>query len=1079
MRNPQVKIMKFKLNSYAFLMAILVCMGGAISNAQAVLYPDMPVNAPTVGFDSFDISDWVSTNKPTSGVPEVSEWTRQNDPGDTMALSAEGIDGDVVSFDFYGEGMDGKGILTNGLIQRIDGRLAAVTLPDTLPENNFYLMWVQNEYGYGEPVGINKTDAWWCGPYYSSTGSVLSVFGENLDLGDGLSQLYIEGYGWVTNNGTYNPYKVDFTVPDALTNGIYTAYAHNGHGGKYGWSEQSVSFKVQASLESYFSEDTNTWFNVKDSSTWMGYTGSETGAVGDGVTDDTDALLACMDAAEQNGGITIYFPTGTYITKSSLYPSWPYIRIKGEGMDASRILAKDTWGGGSVLSTREYSIVEDIEINKGDIAATVYGVPGGGLREQVKCKNVRFSMLDTNSASPVVDNTANGVIPAYVDHVQFSGCKFILGAGVFGDDSHQLFFNDCDFYGVGDINGMMPFAGDEFSLNNCTAQPYDVMDSSTGLGWSKGRWIHGGGSIHNAYIGGNVTTNMAPRYATPFFREEPISISELTWDNPAETDEYDKASQTFTFTSLPEQQTSNTKVGIGPAGSERGDVDYFTPVWNTNDSTITINDYSLRLQEPDASNSEGLELIAWDGVDQNSGEQFLWENQFVYFKGYPSIVVSSNEIYFSDSSMADRELANGTFAICSGKGMGQSSKITSDSTIKGTVRLVTPLRVLPDSTSLCKIGSFLHRVVLYNNDLSGTEDTGKTSRNTATAGFSCYGGGSSSIVDGNTIRNVEEGILHWAITGPEGASSDIMEVSLFNVVKDTVIDGCQAGIVNIVSDYGHDIDAEPSFYGHIFRRNHIKNSSRCAFSDEIVTTQRKSLCVYDSNSTVSNVVSFLKVYGTDANIFDQVLIGNTFEQDRGTGLTLSQSESYVLRGNTWTGFDANYAGNFSEGILEVPVRLVELKSGVGNIEIWNSGTAKLEWSATTTSTWLTLTKSSGSIEDENSTDLLSFTMRTEPAVESQAVITVTAGEQSSVITLVYKGAGVMAVRSQTWPILFDSGGRALRAELYDVATEQTSYVYGLEVSKELQQPNPDREVKIRLQVQDGDQWINVENQGYK
>ena len=35
------------------------------------------------------------------------------------------------------------------------------------------------------------------------------------------------------------------------------------------------------------------------------------GAVGDGVTDDTDAMQDAMDAVSSSGGGKIYFPTGT------------------------------------------------------------------------------------------------------------------------------------------------------------------------------------------------------------------------------------------------------------------------------------------------------------------------------------------------------------------------------------------------------------------------------------------------------------------------------------------------------------------------------------------------------------------------------------------------------------------------------------------------------------------------------------------------------------------------------------------------------------------------------------------------
>src|SRR5690606_35962902 len=46
----------------------------------------------------------------------------------------------------------------------------------------------------------------------------------------------------------------------------------------------------------------------------------EYGAVGDGVTDDTEVFNAALDDVERNGGGTIYFPPGTYPVGNSARP---------------------------------------------------------------------------------------------------------------------------------------------------------------------------------------------------------------------------------------------------------------------------------------------------------------------------------------------------------------------------------------------------------------------------------------------------------------------------------------------------------------------------------------------------------------------------------------------------------------------------------------------------------------------------------------------------------------------------------------------------------------------------------------
>ena len=54
------------------------------------------------------------------------------------------------------------------------------------------------------------------------------------------------------------------------------------------------------------------------------------GATGDGVTDDTTAIQACIDAVELAGGGTVFFPNGTYIVTSTLVVDEPGMKLVGE-----------------------------------------------------------------------------------------------------------------------------------------------------------------------------------------------------------------------------------------------------------------------------------------------------------------------------------------------------------------------------------------------------------------------------------------------------------------------------------------------------------------------------------------------------------------------------------------------------------------------------------------------------------------------------------------------------------------------------------------------------------------------------
>ena len=87
------------------------------------------------------------------------------------------------------------------------------------------------------------------------------------------------------------------------------------------------------------------------------------GAVGDGMTDDTSAIQACLDTLQPRYGLgnyTIHFPAGDYVTTDMLTFGAYSVNIVGSGKRATRI--RNTVSGKVVLRADgvQYSSLQDL-----------------------------------------------------------------------------------------------------------------------------------------------------------------------------------------------------------------------------------------------------------------------------------------------------------------------------------------------------------------------------------------------------------------------------------------------------------------------------------------------------------------------------------------------------------------------------------------------------------------------------------------------------------------------------------------------------------------------------------------------
>lgn len=118
-------------------------------------------------------------------------------------------------------------------------------------------------------------------------------------------------------------YEVEFLLPQHLPFGNCEVYIHNGQGGNLGWSEPLI-------LEICIAEKwPNKVFSVKDF-----------GAIGDGFSDDGEAIQQTLEAIRENGGGIAYFPAGGYHFAKTLRVPKKTV-LKGESKERSWLFMPD------------------------------------------------------------------------------------------------------------------------------------------------------------------------------------------------------------------------------------------------------------------------------------------------------------------------------------------------------------------------------------------------------------------------------------------------------------------------------------------------------------------------------------------------------------------------------------------------------------------------------------------------------------------------------------------------------------------------------------------------------------------
>jgi hypothetical protein len=156
-----------------------------------------------------------------------------------------------------------------------------------------------------------------------------------------------------------NGFLATGSLSGSATNAVTASYALNSTTSSYALSSTTSSYAARA--------NTNFAYNVKDY-----------GAIGNGSTNDTNAILLAISASQASGRGTVYFPDGTYVITGSL------TLVSNPQCDIALV------GNGSNVSIiKQTANVNGIEFN----------MDNGGLDDQIYQVSIRGLGLTTSGAS--------------------------------------------------------------------------------------------------------------------------------------------------------------------------------------------------------------------------------------------------------------------------------------------------------------------------------------------------------------------------------------------------------------------------------------------------------------------------------------------------------------------------------------------------------------------------------------------------------------------------------------------------------------------------------------------------------
>lgn len=342
-----------------------------------------------------------------------------------------------------------------------------------------------------EPFVLNAPTAWWLHGDLgeaASPGGWLRVFGRCLDIG-GQARLVLRpiapsGRDVELKLAKRDVWSLDAPLPRDLAPGRYTAFAHNGCGGRDGWREAGA-IEVRPYAEIWKSDRLDV---------------TRFGAIPNDGLDDTLALQAALAMAATNGGGTVYLPRGRFQCNGTLrIPERTLLR--GESRETTELYWSDCEEPPENLieGTSAFGI-EDLFIHSGKYRNGIVCLNetsgkhelGGGAHidaaspHDITLRRLRLKLIIDQY---ILKNTA-----------EYEKRAYLRGNGIVIRDARFVRVEDCDIYCSKEGSSTLYFV--------LEAQHLRIADCRVnGSGWAV---VGGDGVIFENNEAWNCTYSVAP-----------------------------------------------------------------------------------------------------------------------------------------------------------------------------------------------------------------------------------------------------------------------------------------------------------------------------------------------------------------------------------------------------------------------------------------------------------------------------------------------------------------------------------------------------------------------------------------